>query len=302
MALLKAQDIRFSYPDHEALKGISFELKKQTITALIGPNGAGKTTLLRCLAALHAPLSGSIQFDGSDIQEFPRLAHRKLGYLADDFGLYKDLTVEQCLEHAAGIQLLTGSANEKAVKNTITRLELTKYADTKTKNLSRGWRQRVGIGTAIVHNPQLLLLDEPASGLDPEARQHLSVLMCKLKDEGMTLLVSSHILAELESYCEEMLILKDGKLVSKSAKSEKPKILITLSEKARQFADILKAEKKLSNLKIKANNIIFSWNGDQKSQNALLKRLMKKGLPITSFAEATESMQDLYFASIGEKS
>ena len=299
--MLCVNHLCYEYVDKVALSDVSFTLKPQTITALIGPNGAGKTTLLRCLAALQAPTAGEVMLDGVNVHEHPRQIHKKLGYLADDFGLYADLTVAQCLQHAAAVQGLTGSACQDAVKQVLVRLSLEPYQDKKTSALSRGWKQRAGIGTAIVHQPQLLLLDEPASGLDPEARAALSVLMRELCDQGMTLIVSSHILAELESYCQDMLILREGKLVDHAAPETSQaqyRMHVVLTEPMAQFESLLRKEAKLHDLKLKDLEATFLWEGDNTSQSALLKRLMKANVPIASFNQVEAKLQDRYFASL----
>ncbi len=303
MSFLRTQQLYFSYTEQPILKDISFELRPQTISALIGPNGAGKTTLLNCLAALQLPSRGSIRLEGLNIHQHPRQAHQYIGYLTDDFGLYQALTVSQNLIHSAQMRGLQGQQCRQAVEQTIDQLALQVYRDQPTKHLSRGWKQRVGIGTAIVHQPKLLLLDEPASGLDPEARQSLSQLMCELRDQGMTLVVSSHILAELEDYCQDMLIIHDGKLIDSQAEKLNGRLLrLELIEDAQPFATRLACEKMLSNLSIKGTIADFLWQGDQQSQAELLKRLLTEGVPILSLSEQSDSMQKRYFSSISNHS
>ncbi len=211
--VLEVSALTFEYPGKRALTDVSFTLPHGAVLALVGPNGAGKTTLMRSIAGLDDPMSGSIMLDGVDVVNEPREAYRKLGYLSDFFGLYGALTVRQSLLHAAGMRALTQAEQDKAVALTAQRLDLTSRLDARTDTLSRGWRQRVAIGQAMVHAPQVLLLDEPAAGLDPEARIGLSTLFRQLRAEGMTLIVSSHILAELDEYSSHMLAIKDGRAV-----------------------------------------------------------------------------------------
>ena len=298
--MLCVNHLYYEYADQTALSDISFPLKPQTITALIGPNGAGKTTLLRCLAALQSPAEGDVILDGVNVHEHPRQIHKKLGYLADNFGLYNDLTVAQCLEHAAAIQGLAGVACHDAVKQVIDQLALGPYQNKKTATLSRGWKQRTGIGTAMVHKPQLLLLDEPASGLDPEARQELSVLMQQLRDQGMTLVVSSHILAELEDYCQDMLVLREGRLADHATfETVKPqqRIHIVLAEPMAQLESLLHEEADVHQVQVQSLQANFLWDGDAQSQADLLRRLVKQNVPIASFNQVEEKLQDRYFAS-----
>ena len=215
-SLIEVKNLTFEYPNTRALDNISFNLAQHSITALVGPNGAGKSTLLRCIAALEAPLSGLVLLNGQDVLEDPRASHRQIGYLSDSFGLYNALTVKQCLEYAARAQGIISNVNQ-IVLETAQTLGLSEKINTLTGALSRGQRQRVALGQSIIHSPSLLLLDEPASGLDPEARYNLSQIFIALKNSGMTLIVSSHILAELEDYSTDMLVLKDGKILQQQA-------------------------------------------------------------------------------------
>lgn len=206
--MAKVDNIVFDYPNKRALKNISFCIEKNSIVGLVGPNGAGKTTLLRCLAGLDSPLSGGIIMDGIDVIENPRMCHQKVGYLSDFFGLYNELTITQHLEYMCRAHRLDPD-NDK-IARILEDVELVEHASKKAEELSRGLRQRLGIAMSIIHNPEFLLLDEPASGLDPEARYALSHLLLRLQASGMTIVCSSHILAELEEYSSHMLIIEGG--------------------------------------------------------------------------------------------
>jgi len=184
--MIRVADLTFDYPTRRALEAVGFEIAAGSVTALVGPNGAGKTTLLRCLAGLDQPMSGRIEVHGVDVLAEPREAHEHMGYLSDFFGLYEELTVRRGLEYMARSR---GSSAAGAPEVAV-RLGLGGYLDEPAGQLSRGLRQRLAIAQAIVHRPAVLLLDEPASGLDPEARLRLGELFIELRDAGMTLLVS----------------------------------------------------------------------------------------------------------------
>lgn len=220
--MIRVEGLVFDYPGHRALHGISLHIQPGTVTALVGPNGAGKSTLLRCLAGLDEPLAGQLTVAGIDVQEHPRKVHKKLGYLSDFFGLYQQLTVQQCLHYAATAQGLSDAQARQRVQTVATQLGLNKKLSSLASNLSRGQRQRLAIGQAIVHEPQVLLLDEPASGLDPEARSNLSHLFRQLHAQGMTLVVSSHILSELDEYCTHILSIREGRITSHNSLSAAP--------------------------------------------------------------------------------
>ena len=202
----------FEYPGHRALDGIDLHMAAGSVTALVGPNGAGKSTLLRCLAGLEHPAAGQIVVHGVDVLQAPREVHRHVGYLSDFFGLYERLTVAQGLEYAARAMGLPPHVAQTRVAQVAQQLDLLALLQRLPSQLSRGQRQRLAIGQAIVHQPAVLLLDEPASGLDPEARASLAQLMRQLQAQGMTLIVSSHILSELDEYCTHILALRAGRI------------------------------------------------------------------------------------------
>lgn len=210
--MINVQHLDFYYGNTQALYDVSVELPQGSITGLIGPNGAGKSTLMRCMAGLEIPTSGDVLLDGLPILDNPRDSFSKLGYLPDFFGLPDGLSVIQCLTYAAKSRGIPDARLPDLLLETVRLLNLEHKLYAKVSDLSRGQKQRVGIGQVIIHRPKFLLLDEPASGLDPEARHELSLLLLKLKDEGMSILVSSHILSELDEYCSHMLVIKGGRV------------------------------------------------------------------------------------------
>ncbi len=226
--MISVNNLTFDYPGKRALQHVTFSIEPGSITALVGPNGAGKSTLMRCLASLDTPSGGSIHIDELDVLEFPRKAHALMGYLPDFFGLYDDLTVEQCLRYHAMVQNITNAEQKTAIDRVAQRMQIQDQLLQEAGTLSRGQRQRLAIAQAIIHHPKVLILDEPASGLDPEARYHLSQLLVLLAKEGITMLVSSHILSELEDYCTHMLILREGKIVKHCAIDEASKSMIDI--------------------------------------------------------------------------
>ena len=198
--MINIQNLQFYYENKQVLYDINLQLDSNTITGLIGPNGAGKSTLMRCISGLEIPQQGSVLLDNQPILDNPRQSYTKIGYLPDIFGLSENLTVLQCWTYAASARGIQDEQLKDTLISTAKLLNLTDKLNDKVAHLSRGQKQRVGIGQVIIHRPKLLILDEPASGLDPEARYELSQLFKQLRDEGMTLLISSHILSELDEY------------------------------------------------------------------------------------------------------
>ena len=211
--MIDAENLVFDYPSGRALHGVGFVVRAGAVLALVGPNGAGKSTLMRCIAALDVPTDGVVNVLGYDTSKHPREIHAALGYLSDTFGLYDALSVRQALTYAARSRGVSAAETEAAVLAAAARVGLSERLESLAGELSRGLRQRLAIGQTIVHRPRVLLLDEPASGLDPDARKSLSDLILSLAADGMTIMVSSHILSELDDYCTEMLMLEEGRIV-----------------------------------------------------------------------------------------
>ncbi len=210
--MIQVEQLVFEYPGHKALDGVSLHIEAGSVTALVGPNGAGKSTLMRCIAGLEQALSGRITVHGIDVMQAPRQVHQHLGYLSDFYGLYESLTVQRCLAYAGLARGLDAQQVDARVQTVAQQLDLLALLQRKPGQLSRGQRQRLAIGQAIMHQPKVLLLDEPASGLDPEARSSLSGLFRQLNAQGMTLVVSSHILSELDEYSTHLLSLRHGQV------------------------------------------------------------------------------------------
>lgn len=301
--MIEVHDLVYEYPSTRALDGISLTVSRQTVTALVGPNGAGKTTLLRCLAALEAPYSGTVVIDGLDTVAHPREIHARLGYLPDFFGLYDALTVRRCLTYAAWSHGIAAADTSAAVEQAASRVGLIERLETPAGELSRGLRQRLAIGQAIVHGPNVLLLDEPAAGLDPQARRHLSTLLLSLRDSGMTLVVSSHILSELEDYCSEMIIIDNGKLVGGRAVKvkdvERPRYMIELATARGDLAAFL-GRAGIDVIDSDGNRALFTFTHNLSARSKLVKALVSAGFEVVTFSVATKALEDSYFAQVGK--
>jgi ABC-2 type transport system ATP-binding protein len=300
--VIEVRDLVFEYPTKRALHGVSVTVADGAIAALVGPNGAGKTTLLRCIAALERPYSGSVTIDGIDVQERPRAAHAKLGFLPDFYGLYGDLSVRRALTFAARAHGLSESAAIEAVARAGRRVGLDDRMAEAAATLSRGLRQRLAIAQAIVHEPSVLLLDEPASGLDPEARRALSKLLVELQQQGMTLIVSSHILSELEDYSTEMIIMDGGRILGGGAKSVAgkgaPTHAVELSEPKAGLGAFLSSWEGVSDVHESAQGAEFIFEGDAHACHELLRGLIEAGFPVSAFGPSKRRLQELYFAEV----
>lgn len=297
--------LRFEYPGVRALDDVSFSLERGSVTALVGPNGAGKSTLLRCIAGLEAPALGEVAVAGIDVLENPREAHRRLGYLSDFFGVYDALSVRQCLAHAAALHGRDASPHSPQVSRTAERLGLTLRLDSAAGTLSRGLRQRLAIGQAVIHEPELLLLDEPAAGLDPEARHALAGLFRELQAAGMTLVVSSHILAELDEYSTHMLVLRGGRMVEHRALGTTPAgatraLHVVLAREDARLRALLEASTHAAQVDVHGAEASVQWSGDHEAQAALLRTLVQEGLAVIRFEEARLDLNQSYLRTLPE--
>ena len=299
--MIEVCSLMFDYPGKRALENVSFTLRAGSITALVGPNGAGKTTMLRCLAALEEPTSGSILLDGKDILDDPRGTHRQIGYLSDFFGLYEELTARQCLHYAAMSRGVAPDLQPELIRACAAQLEIEGLLDMKAGSLSRGQRQRLAIAQAIINHPSLLLLDEPVSGLDPESRHSLALLFKRLQKSGMTLLVSSHILAELEEYCTDMLVLRSGRIIDHAplaAKEEAAVFELRLAESVAGLEGVLQKFPGVGILRASQDTAHFSCTLTPDQQHSLLRDMIASGLKVCSFAELKQNMQDVYLRTV----
>jgi len=302
--MMRVDTVSFEYPGLRALDRVSFQVRAGRITALVGPNGAGKSTLLRILAVLQPPLSGRVTMNDVDVFAQPRQAHRHIGFLPDFFGLYDNLSVQQCLTYFALAHHVERDAVPSSVLEAAQLLKLDDRLDQAAGNLSRGLRQRLAIAQAIVHRPRLLLLDEPASGLDPEARHTLAETFLQLRDDGVTLLVSSHILSELEAYCDDMIILRQGRVVEHQHSGIAAKIalriqLLPCSEAEQQtYTQQITAMNGVQNLRQdKDGTLLFQYDDDPQSRQQLLRELVLQDVPLLSFSDHRPSLQDAYMAT-----
>ena len=301
-AIARVSGLQFEYPGVRALDDVSFELEPGSVTALVGPNGAGKSTLLRSMAALDTPLAGDISIAGVDVLESPREAHRHIGYLSDFFGVYEDLTVSQCLRHAWAIHGGAETAWRAQVGRTAGLLGLGDRLGVAAGTLSRGLRQRLAIGQSIIHSPRVLLLDEPAAGLDPEARHALASLFRELRSQGMTLVVSSHILAELDEYSTHMLVLRGGRVVEQrelqaAAPGAIRRLKVLLAAPDGRLAEVLRLAG-AEGVEVEDAEASFEWHGDEAGQALLLRSLVEAGLPVASFGEVRRNLQDSYLETV----
>jgi ABC-2 type transport system ATP-binding protein len=211
------RDLHVSYGKFEAVKGISLDIPKGEVFGFIGPNGAGKSTTIRVLATLQPKFRGMALVGGMDVISQPQQVREKIGYMPDFFGVYEDLTALEYLYFFAAAYKLPSHRRKGVIDDVLSLTDLGHKANSAVDGLSRGMKQRLALARVLLHDPDLLLLDEPASGLDPRARIEVRELLKALKEMGKTILISSHILHELSQLCTRIGIIETGEMVAQGS-------------------------------------------------------------------------------------
>ncbi len=296
--MIKIEHVSKRYRNVNALHDFNLEIPQGAIYGLIGPNGAGKTTLIRILAALLIPTMGEVWFDKERITHSPATIQRKIGYMPDFFGVYPDLTATEYLEFFAGIHDIPRKQHQQLIHDLLELVDLTSKRDTHVESLSRGMKQRLCLARALVHDPQILLLDEPASGLDPRARVELRELLKTLQGMGKTIIISSHILLELAEMCTDVAIVQGGRLMASGSVEDVTRHLnggrqleIRVLERSEEAVTILKAMSSVSNVNTintaseQENQLIQAdFVGDDQALHSMLVSLITHDIPVISFA------------------
>lgn len=206
-----------SYGRVRAVRGIKIQIPKGEVFGFIGPNGAGKSSTIKVLATLLRDFRGKVEVTGLDVRAYPHAVREKIGYMPDFFGVYEDLTAREYLHFFAAAYRIERARRKQVINDVLELTDLTGKIDDSVEALSRGMKQRLALARVLLHDPELLLLDEPASGLDPRARIEVRELLKALKDMGKTILISSHILHELAQLCTRIGIIEQGQMVAEGS-------------------------------------------------------------------------------------
>src|SRR5438093_253756 len=218
--MIEVHHLRKEYDQTVALENLHLEVPEGEVYGLIGPNGAGKTTLIRILATLLEPTYGQVRIAGIDVLEEPLRVHPLIGYMSDFFSLYENMLVWEYLDHFARCYRIPAQRRSRLIAEVLQLVSLEVRRDAEIKALSRGMRQRLCFAKTLLHEPQVLLLDEPASGLDPAGRIEFRELLKQLHEMGRTILISSHILTEMADFCTSIGILEEGRLLASGRVTE----------------------------------------------------------------------------------
>ncbi len=298
--MIRLAKLRREFDDLVAVNDIEVEIPEGEIYGLIGPNGAGKTTTIRMACGLLSPTAGQAFIAGVDVHQEPERAHQFIGYLSDFFSVYEDLMVWEYLDYFAHAYKMPEAQIRPRIEEVIAQVGLEVKRNVLIKGLSRGMKQRLGIARAVLHHPQVLLLDEPASGLDPKARFELRNLLKALREQGATVLISSHILTELEGFCTSIGVMEKGRMLRSGrlediVAAEAQVRVVRMGWLGEASAEAtLKAAPLVSSVMVSGSEAVFRFAGSEEELSMLLAALVDAGIRVLAFAEVKQTVEDVY--------
>ncbi len=297
--MIKTRGLSRQYGSLMAVQDVDLDIPPATIFGFIGPNGAGKTTTLRMLATLLRPTAGEIHIDGIDAVVEPIQARRRIGYMSDSFGLYDDLKVWEYLDYFCGAYEVSESS--QTVDEVLDQVQLNHKRDEMVGKLSRGMRQRLGIARMLVYDPSVILLDEPANGLDPIARIALRDLLKSLRERGKTVIVSSHILTELSDFCDTVGIMELGEMIVHGSVEtilartrQHLRLVLEVLRVPDEAIALLKSDPRIVDLHVNGLKIDMGFTGTRDDIPELHRKLVGAGVPLISFFLKAENLEDLF--------
>ncbi len=305
--IIEIKQLSKQYGKVTALSDLNLEVEEGAVVGFIGPNGAGKTTTMRILTTLLKPTIGKAWVAGFSVTDEPHQVRRVVGYMPDFFGVYEDMKVWEYLDFFAACYKIPQSNREGMIDDLLTLVDLNHKRDAYVDSLSRGMKQRLCLARTLAHDPQVLILDEPASGLDPRARIEMRELLRELKDMGKTIFFSSHILSEVADVCTSIAILEAGRLVAYGNMAEmkrqlRPHRLIrlqTLSD-PKELQAYLSLSEHVSGVsaapeaKLPADTLRIEFSGSDGDLSGLLTDLIGQGFSIVSFSEESGNLEDVF--------
>ncbi|MDG2222735.1 MAG: ABC transporter ATP-binding protein [Rubripirellula sp.] len=303
--MIKTVDLTKKYGDAFAIKGIDLDLEPGDLFGFIGPNGAGKTTTMRIIATLLEPTWGEAYVCDHSVHTAPKEIRRLVGYMPDFFGVYDDMTVVEYLEFFAASYRINGTKRQQRVNEMLDVVDLDFKRDAFANTLSRGQTQRLGLARTLLHDPQVLLLDEPLSGLDPRARIEMRNLLRKLGEMGKTIIVSSHILPELADVCNKVGIIDKGELKQNATKAEvirmvRQHTVLLIQPAARdRMEDLMKllsSHEKVQGCELGDDAVRVVLKPEVEQFSDLPRWLIEQGIDLRSFSEEELDLESAFMA------
>ncbi len=297
-----------TYGARTALEAISFEVPRGEIFGFVGPNGAGKTTTMRILAGLLEPTAGRALIDGADVVAHPDRVHDRLGYMPDFFGVYDQLTAAEYLDFYAACYRQPKARRRKIADDLLELVGLADRRDQSVDTLSRGMKQRLCLARALVHDPAVLLLDEPASGLDPRARVEMREILKELQQMGKTILISSHILPELTELCSMIGIIDHGRMRATGPVQDVIRQLtagrrlrITVLGKKDEALALLRDMPAVREVDLAGGSIQAAFEGDETTAASILQGLIGGGIQVSDFTQIEGGLEAAFLKATTEE-
>ncbi|MBQ9765802.1 MAG: ABC transporter ATP-binding protein [Lachnospiraceae bacterium] len=306
--MLTIKNLNKTYGRFRALNNVNLHIAKGELFGFVGANGAGKTTTMKICVGLLSSDSGEIYIDGKEVTRNSKELKEKVGYVPDFFGVYDNLTAIEYLRFFASTYGIRGEEAENLCSDLLELVNLTDKRDFEVDGLSRGMKQRLCLARALVHNPDLLFLDEPASGLDPKARFELKEILKNLCAMGKTIVISSHILPELAEMCTSVGIINKGEIkltgsiedIQKQAAYSTPVIVKVANGMEENAARIAKEIPATKNVEIHSDKLHITYEGGEAEEVELLKRLVMADIPVVTFYRQEGTLEQMFLQIMGE--
>jgi len=302
MSIATLQGVEKRYGDVMAMNGIDLEVPEGAVYGLIGPNGAGKTTSMLVISSLLARDGGKVEVAGIDPQVDPQAVRRILGYMPDVFGFYDNLTAAEYLDFFAAASKIPAAKRPALIADLLGLVDLEQKASADVNTLSRGMKQRLSLARSLIHDPRLLVLDEPASGLDPRARVQLRALIAELARMGKTVIISSHILSELEGICSHLAVIDEGKVkaagqldeIRRTLTANRRITLRTPDEEIDEVASLLAGQPEISEVDIERGRLRFVLAGEDEDSARILALVVGAGRRIYDWRLEVAGLEELF--------
>lgn len=299
--VLEIDNLTKAYGSLLAVNQLSFRLERGDIMGFVGPNGAGKTTTIKIASTLLEPSGGTVRVNGTDVVQNPVEVRRQIGYMPDFFGVYDDLKVWEYLDFFAAAYRLPVSERRQAAADVLELTDLSVKRDAYVESLSRGMKQRLCLAKTLLHDPSLLILDEPASGLDPRARVELKEIIKDLRAMEKTILVSSHILPDLADFCNKVAVVEAGRLVVAGSMSEitaatqgAREIQVRVRDRDAEAAQQISQVEGVAGATVQDSVILVSYTGPPGEEHEIVTALVQGGFQVKAFAPVETNLEDVF--------
>lgn len=305
-SVIQISDLVKDYNGFRALKNISFTVEKGDVMGYLGPNGAGKTTTIKILTNLLNPTQGHAYIDGIDVNRYPKLALQKVGSLIEVPGIYEYLTPHDLLSYFGKVYQMDSKLINTRIEEVLDYLKIGDWEYKRLGSFSTGMQRRFGIAKALLHNPEILILDEPVLGLDPKGIKDIRDLIKGFQKEGMTILLSSHLLGEVSETCDKVIFLDNGKIIEQDTidnivKKAESRVITAkfLKPLSKEEVKKLEAISLIESLNSTSDGFVIFYDGTPETSAKILKEIVSLGLNLTSYSPETVSLEDFYLSTIG---